>query len=295
MPVLVTSASGASGNGYGALLTFDNAGGLLGTFSNDSRIVDPRGLAVDPEEGLLFLNSGADRVLALDQHGKVVRDTGTVEGLNPGGGTFGPDGRFYAGLRSTRTIMAFATALDAPGEHVLAPGIVPFPRGFAFGRDGRLFLASGIGPSGAGDNTIVAFAPGERGKPCRLVNDPELSPLDLAVAPNGNIVVSSEHPFGAPDAVTSVREYDDADGHLVRVFSSDDSAEFRKPRGLRFGPDGNLYCVAKDEVVAFDFATGAFLGTPVRFPGLHGQALVFFLSERDQPLPIGSGRHSKRE
>src|SRR5271169_2572163 len=275
MPVLVTSASGASGKGYGALLAFGRAGDLLGTFINDSRIVDPRGLAVDPEEGLLFLNSGADRVLALDQHGKVVRDTSTVEGLNPGGGTFGPDGRYCVGLRSTRTIMAFATALDAPGEHFLSPGIVPFPRGFAFGRDGRLFLASGIGPSGVGDNTIVAFRPGERGKPSRLSNDPELSPLDLAVASNGNIVVSSEHPFGAADAITSVREYDAVDGHLVRVFSPDGSVEFRRPRGLRFGPNSNLYCVAQDEVVAFDFATGAFLGTPVRFPGLHGQALEF--------------------
>jgi DNA-binding beta-propeller fold protein YncE len=276
MPVLVTSASGANGNGYGALEAFGPSGGRLGTFSNDSRIVDPRGLAVDPEEGLLFLNSGADRVLALDQHGKVVRDTGTVEGLNPGGGIFGPDGRYYVGLLSSRTIMAFAAALDAPGELVLSPGIVPFPRGFAFDREGRLFLASGIGPNGVGDNTIVAFAPGERGKPSRLSNDPELSPLDLAVAPNGNVVVSSEHPFGAADAVTSVREYDAVGGHLVRIFCLDGSAEFRKPRGLRFGPDGNLYCVAQDEVVAFDFATGAFLGTPVRFPSLYGQALVFF-------------------
>ena len=68
--------------------------------------------------------------------------------------------------------MAFAAALDAPGELVLSPGIVPFPRGFAFDREGRLFLASGIGPNGVGDNTIVAFAPGERGEPSRLSNDP---------------------------------------------------------------------------------------------------------------------------
>jgi hypothetical protein len=108
------------------------------------------------------------------------------------------------------------------------------------------------------------------------VSDPDFSPLDLAIAPNGNVVVSSEHPFGASDAVTSVREYDTTDGHLVRVFSSSKLAEFRKPRGLRFGPDGHLYCVAQDEVVAFDFAKGACLGTTVRFQRLNGQALAFF-------------------
>ena len=77
-------------------------------------------------------------------------------------------------------------------------------RGFGFGHDGRFFLSSGIGPSGVGDNAIVAFDPAERIRPIPLVNDPELSPLDLTVAPNGNIVVSSEHPFGALDAVTTV-------------------------------------------------------------------------------------------
>jgi hypothetical protein len=99
-------------------------------------------------------------VLTLDGDGKIVRDTGPIEGLNPGGGNFRPDGRYYLGLRSTRTIMVLATGLDAPGEHVVPPGVVPFPRGFAFGSDGSLFLASGIGTNGEGDETIVAFAPG---------------------------------------------------------------------------------------------------------------------------------------
>jgi DNA-binding beta-propeller fold protein YncE len=156
------------------------------------------------------------------------------------------------------------------------PGIVPFPRGFAFGRDGRLFLASGIGPNGEGDNAVVVITRSERTRPCRLVSDPGLSPLDLAIAPNGNVVVSSEHPFGASDAVTSVREYDTTDGHLVRVFSPTKLAEFRKPRGLRFGPDGHLYCVAQDELVAFDFTNGTCLGTTVQFRRLNGQAIAFF-------------------
>lgn len=276
MPLLVTSASGINGDGYGALLAFDRDGAPLGVFCADERIADPRGLVVHREERLLYLNSGRDRVLALGSDGSVVRDTGPIEGLNPGGGNFGPDGRYYVGLRSTRTVTAFPHTLDAPNEHFLAPGVVPFPRGFAFGRDGRLFLGSGISPMGEGDNAIVTFAPNNHRQPSRLVNDPELSPLDLAIAPNGNIVVSSEYPFGAANAVTTVREYDRADGHLVRVFRPTGSAEFRRPRGLRFGPEGNLHCVARDEVVAFDFANGKCLGPVVRFPRLHGQALAFF-------------------
>jgi hypothetical protein len=276
MPLLVTSAAGGNGDGLGALLAFNSAGSFLGVFSKDSRIVDPRGLAVNRNEGFLFLNSGSDRVLALGADGTVVRDTGRIETLNPGGGIFGPDGRYYVGSRSKRTVMVFGSQLDATGEHFLPAADVPFPRGFAFGHDGRFFLASGIGPNGVGDNAIIAFDPDERMLPVQLVSDPELSPLDLAIAPNGNIVVSSEHPFGALDAVTSVREYDARGGQLVRIFSAIGFTEFRRPRGLRFGPNGHLYCVAQDEVVSFDTSSGKCLGTPVRFPRLHGQAIEFF-------------------
>jgi hypothetical protein len=276
MPLLVTSAAGANGDGLGALLAFDSEGGFLGRFSDDSRVVDPRGLAVNWSEGFLFLNSGSDRVLALGSDGTVVRDTGQIEALNPGGGIFGPDGRYYVGSRSKSTVMVFRSQLDAVGELFLPAAIVPFPRGFAFGHDGVFFLVSGIGPNGIGDDAIVAFDPSERTLPVRLVSDPELSPLDLTIAPNGNIVVSSEHPFGALDAVTSVREYDARSGRLVRIFLAADLADFRRPRGLRFGPDGHLYCGARDEVVSFDIRSGKCLGTSVRFPHLHGQAIEFF-------------------
>jgi hypothetical protein len=275
MPILVTSASGTNGNGFGALLAFELDGRFRGTFIEDNRIADPRGLAVDTKENVLFLNSGADRVLAISSDGTIVRDTGRIEGLNPGGGNFGPDGRYFVGSRRARTIVALSSSLDATAENLLPPGVVPFPRGFAFGHDGRLFLASGIGPNGQGDNTVMAFTLGTPLQPSRLVTDPELSPLDLAIAPNGNIVVSSEHPFGALEAVTSVREYDTMDGHLVRVFSPNGKAEFRKPRGLRFAPNGLLYCVALDEIVGFDFWSGECLGAIVRLPRLNGQALVF--------------------
>jgi DNA-binding beta-propeller fold protein YncE len=276
MTFLVTSAAGANGAGYGKILAFADDGKPIGVFGNDGRIVDPRGLGIDRVDGLLLVNSGSNRILALDRNGIVVRVSRTVDGLNPGGGNFGPDGRYYIGLRSERTIMAFARKLDGLGEFVLPPHVVPFPRGFAFGHDGRLFLASGIGPGGEGDNTILAFDSDRRMLPTWSVRDPELSPLDLAVAPSGNIVVSSEHPFGSANAVTTIREYDYADGRLVRVLVPNDGVRFQKPRGLRFGPHGRLYCVAQDEVVAFDFETGNCLGAVATLPGLNGQAVIFF-------------------
>lgn len=274
MRLLVSSASGTNGNGYGALLTFDLDGRMLGVFGDDDRIEDPRGLSLDVAEKSLFVNSGSDRVLALDFMGRVVRDTAGIAGLNPGGGTFGPEGRYYVGSRGMRTIMGFSKDLATPGRLVLPRDIVPFPRGFAFGRDGRLFLASGIGPSGTGENTIAAFSCSDLRR-FPLVNDPQLSPLDLLLGPNGNIIVSSEYPFGSPDAVTTVREYDASSGNLVRVFSPGGEVGFRKPRGLRFGPNGDLYCVSENEVIAFDFIGGQSLGSIVRWPRLNGQALEF--------------------
>jgi hypothetical protein len=159
MTLLVTSATGANGAGYGKILAFADDGKPIGVFGDDPYITDPRGLGIDRVDKLRFVNSGSNRILALDCNGVVVRSTRTVDSLNPGGGNFGPDGRYYVGLRGERTIMAFARELNSAGEFVLPPHVVPFPRGFAFGSDGTLFLASGVGPHGEGDNTILAFGP----------------------------------------------------------------------------------------------------------------------------------------
>jgi DNA-binding beta-propeller fold protein YncE len=274
MRILVTSAGAANGNGYGAILSFGPEGDFLGPFSSDPRITDPRGMSLDPSGALIYLNSGDDRILALDLDGHVVRDSGRWPGLDPGGGEFGPDGRYYVTMRRRRTIGALPATLDQKAEVLLPDGIVPFPRGFGFGDDGRLYLASGVAPSGEGDNTILVFDRARTLRTPRLVTDPELSPLDLKLAPNGNIVVASEWPFGAPDAAASVREYDPVTGDLVRALTPERSIGFRRPRGLRFGPGNRLYCVGEDHVAAFDFATGSFAGAVVQFTRLNGQAVV---------------------
>jgi hypothetical protein len=272
--LLVTSASGPNGNGYGALLGFGAEGELIGVFCDDDRITDPRGLSLHPSDDIVYLNSGDDRVLGIDHNGVVSLDSGRIDGLDPGGGAFGPDGRYYITLRSRHTILALPQNLRDAGTPMLPDGIVPFARGFGFGPDGQLYLSSGIGPLGEGDNTIAVFSNDGTTINSALVHDPELSPLDMAVAPNGNIVVSSEWPFGAPDAKTTLREYAPSTGELVRVLFPPPSAMFTRPRGLRFVGDDRLYCVGQHHVVSFQFSTGVFIGIVAQLRDLNGQAIV---------------------
>jgi DNA-binding beta-propeller fold protein YncE len=272
--ILVTSASGANGDGYGTVLSFSAGGDLAGPFSADPRITDPRGMSLSPGGDLVYVTSGDDRVLALDKSGNVTLDSGRKEGLDGGGGTFAPDGRYCLTLRRHGTILALPPQLDTDGELLLPHGSVPFPRGFGFGDGGQLYLSSGIGPSGEGDNTVTVFDRDGRLRNPQLVSDAQLSPLDLTIAPGGSIVVSSEWPFGSPSASATIREYDPSTGRLVRVLMPDPAVRFTKPRGLRFGPGAELYCVGRDHVVAFDFPTGRFLGVIAELPRLNGQAIL---------------------
>lgn len=81
--ILVTSAGGANGDGYGTLLCFSASGELAGPFSNDPRINDPRGLSLSPAGDLIYVISGDDRVLALGQNGDVTLDSGRKEAWTP--------------------------------------------------------------------------------------------------------------------------------------------------------------------------------------------------------------------
>ena len=272
--ILVTSASGANGDGYGTVLSFSAGGDLAGPFSDDPRITDPRGMSLSPGGDLVYVTSGDDRVLALDKNGTVTLDSGRKEGLDGGGGTFAPDGRYCLTLRHRGTILALPPQLDTEGEPLLPDGSVPFPRGFGFGDNGQLYLSSGIGPSGEGDNTVTVFDRDGRLRNARLVSDAKLSPLDLTIAPGGNLVLSSEWPFGSPSASATIREYDPSTGRLVRVLIPDPAVKFTRPRGLRFGPEGQLYCVGRDHIVAFDFPSGRFLGVIAELQRLNGQAVL---------------------
>ena len=268
---VVSSAGAANGGGYDALLRFSPDGHPRGNFGAKAGISDPRGLRVSREGHHLYVNTGT-RVVLLDEDGSAIASIGTSE-LELGGANLGPDGRYYATARRTRSLVAFTSDLRRQLP-ALPPSAVAFPRGFAFAPDGRLFFSNGVAPTGEGDNTIALYSASMELMKRRFVEDPELSPLDLTLEANGNIVVSSEFPFAAPNARSTIREYDGQTGRLVRVL--DPGPTFRRPRGLRFAPDGRLFCVGEDEVIAFDFRHGKSLGAVVHLPRLNGQAIEFF-------------------
>jgi hypothetical protein len=126
MLLLVTSASGANGDGFGALLSFALDGTLRGTFIDDDRIVDPRGLAVDPNENLLFLNSGADRV-AISSHGDIVRDTGCIEDLNPAVAISAPMAGISSACAASAQSSPCRPASMLPWNMSYRPGSYPSP------------------------------------------------------------------------------------------------------------------------------------------------------------------------
>jgi hypothetical protein len=100
MPLLVTSAFGADGDGCGALLAFDRNGAPRGAFLMNMR-------------DRLYLNGGQDRVLAVGAEATVLRDPGPIEGLTPVGGISGQLAGITSGCRS---VIAFEPSLDADGE-----------------------------------------------------------------------------------------------------------------------------------------------------------------------------------
>ena len=144
--LIVTSASGSNGDGYGAVLAFTPEGEPMGRFSNDDRISDPRGLVLHPVSDLVYLNSGSDRILALNQEGVVTLDSGSLDGLDPGGAIFGPEGRLYVTLRRRGTVLALPASLGDQGIALLPDRVVPFPREFASGWTTGFISARALGP-----------------------------------------------------------------------------------------------------------------------------------------------------
>lgn len=296
--VVVTSAAN---NGNNQVLRFDGqTGTFLGQFTVGGGVTDPRDILLrEPEGDVVYVNSGDNRVLTYNSTtGAFLGTFASFPNLNPGGSVFGPDGNYYVGARSLSTIVRFNGQTGEFIDNFIPQNLVAFPRGFTFGLDGNLFLGNGADPTtGSGGGTILKFngQTGELLNP-NFVNDSELSPLDLITSPDGDIYVSSEYPFGTTNSVGTVRRYDSQTGELLAVLDAgvDEQGRQRlsRPRGIGFGPDGNLYVssTGTGSVVRFNGTTGAFIDVFAQYPNLNGQALTFVPSQArtaiDEPTNV---------
>ncbi len=279
--ILVSSAAAASGAVRDGVFRFDaETGHLRGRFGC-AEIRDPRGIRLSPDGRYVVVNNGDNRILKIDpKAGSLIDALPPLAGLNPGGGKFGSDGRYYVGSRTLKSVIAFDLSGKRGPSTFVPAGLIAFPRGIAISPTRDTYVASGTDPAtGEGRNTILRFSPSGRFDDSFHVEDEGLSPLDLEIGPNGNVFAASEFPFGHPGALTTVREYDRQTGRLLRVFDAGADASARRitrmPRGITFGPDGQLYSAGADNVVRYHFADTRLDRVVLLSPDILVQSVIF--------------------
>jgi len=143
------------------------------------------------------------------------------------------------------------------GDFAVNPDLAINPnfRGVAFGPDRNLYVVHFNsdkvlrfnGVTGAYIDTFVSSGSGELDRP-----------MDMAFGPDGNMYVVSEYGGNPDDVKGAVLRYNGATGAFVDLFA-DHYPRYGIPKGLTFGPDGNLYVTENRGVLRYDGSTGAFL------------------------------------
>lgn len=267
--------SSASGLGYGDLRLFDNSVGW--TTFGPSEIKDPRGVRRRPQDRYLVINEPSAAVWLLGFDGSVIARIEVPSGLDPGGGVFGPDGMYYVGSRSQRSIHKIDLATHSYCGLALSLEGILFPRGCAILDDGRFVVAGGTHPvHGGGRRALLLYNSEGVVEDDAFVDDPLLDPLDVALR-GGDLYVTSEFPFGASDAATTLRSYSVQTGVLNGTWPLQDIPKFgsvRKPRGIAFDEDGTLLICAQNCVAAVDIGTSDGVTIVAADDRLAGQSLA---------------------
>jgi hypothetical protein len=174
-----------------------------------------------------------------------IKDPRGVRRRAKDGGACALDGMYYVGSRSQRSI----EQVDLSARRYCGPAValdgISFPRGFAVRDDGGFVVASGTHPvRGGGRRGLFLYNRNGSIESNSFVDDPLLDPLDLALH-GGYLYVTSEFPFGADDAVVSLRRYDANPGVRSRA---------KTARNCVLAVDvttlGSAWLVAEDEHLA---------------------------------------------
>jgi hypothetical protein len=224
---------------------------------------------------------------------------------------FGPDGNLYVGSLLTDSILRYDGITGAPLPSAGNSGATFVPSGsggltfgrsgdlgawLVFGPDGNLYVKSG-GITAPPDSSSVLRFNGKTGEFIDAFvpagSGGLTGPRALVFGPDGNLYVNS-----IDSGPGSVLRYDGTTGAFLDVFVTADSNPFGevnsgRPRGLVFGPDGNLYVGRADHdcVLRYHGQTGAFLDAfvPEGSGGVSGPEGPVFGPDGNLYLRTGTG------
>lgn len=225
----------------------------------------PSGLALAPDGRLTVVGSLSDEAVAVHLGTLVVSALVTPGsgGLTGAGGATWGGGTLHLASQSTNSVIQYDTNGVPTGT--VARGLsTPADAGMAFGPGGNLVVASRL------NNDLVEYD-GQGGALVRSFFDAcptSLAiPFDVTVGADGHVYVSCP-------ASSGVHRFDGVTGFPLGFFVSGGSGGLVTPRGLVFGPNGNLFVASfSGEVLEYDGTTGAFIGVFIDATGNGGGAM----------------------
>jgi DNA-binding beta-propeller fold protein YncE len=208
----------------------------------------------------------------------------TINGADPTGFAFGPDGNVYvAAFRSNdvRRLSATGVAIDVPVPKGTA-GLSGPDNGITFGPDGNLYIP------GYNSSNLIRF-------------DPRTGLTSVAVAPKAMGLNSTRGILAERDG-SGLLITGEGSGQLLRLDLASGAVSvratgFTRPTGLDFAPNGDLLVVDGNSVVRLDPVTGTSRGTMVASGagGVEGGtyvAVIPFVASPSAPVPVVEYYHA---
>lgn len=235
--------------GNNTITKYDAQNGEYTGISTSEGLSTPRSIAFGPDNNLYVVNTSGNNVTKYDPD--TLKFMGVFASTNlsyPLGLTFGPDNNLYVSKwQSGQGILKFDGATGAYiGEFTTSN--INAVNAVTFGPDGNLYAANDDGHTityfnGTTGQYLGIFAAGYD----TIWSDPS----DIEFDSQGNAYIASW-----PSRHNVVAKHD-SNGNYIEDF-----ATASIPRGIKFGPDGNLYITnsGNNTITYYDGITGDFLG-----------------------------------